>query len=279
MSKDQCPPLYAQGLFIRAFGEAYFVKHFDWLLRRDPNLGNDSYGQTLRLYIERCFVMQRDLDSLADDDGWKSRSEFKACVGAIKRIPDLNEKQHADSRFFADAPACFFREYNNMFHKHVSTAVRSSDILIYLVGGNPILARMLLQWLKCAEDDEIPLTSYVFESITISLRHQESDTNEVISVDSRKCMEYLTELVDVKAMLRDTLLGVHKDLWWKMSFTGDVVDLFDSETWSTVDYEPLVDLVHQKNAPHALHQQRCKKHLQMAALTASNNVGEGRRSY
>ena len=86
----------------------------------------------------------------------------------------------------------------------------------------------------------------MFESITISLRHQESDTNEVISVDSRQCMEYLTELADAKVMLCDTLLSVHKDLWWKMAFADDVVDLFDIETWSNVDYEPLVELVHQK---------------------------------
>ena len=97
-------------------------------------------------------------------------------------------------------------------------------------------------------------------------------------MDSRQRMEYLTELADAKAMLCDTLLSVHKDLWWKMAFADDVVDLFDSETWSTVDYEPLVDLVHHKIAPHALHQQRCENHVQMAALTASNNVGEGRRS-
>ena len=138
--------------------------------------------------------------------------EFKVYVKAIKKIPDLGEKRHANSRLFADAPACFFREYNHMFHKHVFTIVQSSDILIYLVGGNPILARMLIQGHKCAKDDEIPLTLYVFESITISLWYQESNTNEVISVDSCKCMEYLTELADAKAILCDTLLSDQKCL-------------------------------------------------------------------
>ena len=61
-----------------------------------------------------------------------------------------------------------------------------------------------------------------------------------------------------------------------MIFSDDVVDLFDSRTWSNVEYTPLVNLVHQTIATCNLHQQRCKNHVQMAVLTASNNVGEGR---
>ena len=54
VDKGQCPPLYTEGLFIRAFGEAYFVKNFGWFLRRDPELVRDSYVQNVWLYIERC---------------------------------------------------------------------------------------------------------------------------------------------------------------------------------------------------------------------------------
>ena len=55
--RGQVPPLYAEGLFVIAFGKAYFVKHFQWLLRRDPEFGRDSYGQSICLYIERCYIM------------------------------------------------------------------------------------------------------------------------------------------------------------------------------------------------------------------------------
>ena len=48
---------------------------------------------------------------------------------------------------------------------------------------------------------------------------------------------------------------------------------------SDVNYEPLAELVHQTVATHALHQQRCENYVQMAALTASTNVGEGRRTH
>ena len=39
VTDGQVPPLYAEGLFVLAFGKAYFVKHFEWLLRRDPEFG------------------------------------------------------------------------------------------------------------------------------------------------------------------------------------------------------------------------------------------------
>ena len=76
VGEGKCPPLYAEGLCIRAFGGAYFVKHFEWLLRRDLDLGRDSYGQNVRLYIEHCYIMRKDLDDLMDG-GWKHKQEFK----------------------------------------------------------------------------------------------------------------------------------------------------------------------------------------------------------
>jgi hypothetical protein len=48
-------------------------------------------------------------------------------------------------------------------------------------------------------------------------------------------------------------------------------------TWDGVDYELLVNLVHNKIGSHALHQQLCKTHVQMVALIASTNVNESYR--
>ena len=79
-------------------------------------------------------------------------------------------------------------------------------------------------------------------------------------------------------MLKDSLLTDQKELWWKMADADQVVNLFDTSTWDDADYEPLVCLIHQKVVPHALHQQRCENHVQMAAYTASTNVREGRRT-
>ena len=111
----------------------------------------------------------------------------------------------------------------------------SGHRLVYLVGGNLILARMLLQWLICAEDGDVPMAAYVFKEENIVLQNQGSDT-ETVSVNTRKCMIYLTQLADPKEILKDDLIVDQKDLWWEMGFSDSVVDLFDVSTWNDVDY-------------------------------------------
>ena len=258
--------------------------HFQWLLRSDPEFGPDSYGNSIRLYVERCYVMWRDMNCLFEDEGWKRRPEFKAYLNAIEKVPDLGNKKYADRTFFHSVPSNFFREMKSTFSKHTSKAVRSSGILIYLIGGNPTLSRMLLQWLRFAEEDTEPLTSYVFESKTIKLRNQGSKKGPVM-VDTRRCMEYLTELADPevmladpKAMLADPLVSREKELLMTYAFAAKEVDLFDQSTWDGVDYEPLVDLVHELIVPHAVHQQLAESYVQSAALVAQTNVDEDRRS-
>ena len=123
-------------------------------------------------------------------------------------------------------------------------------------------------------NNEIPISSYVFECKDIILNHQGTGDKSV-EINTRSCIDYLTEKADPKEILKDSLLTIEKDLWWKMGHAYVVVDLFDCSKWDGVNYEPLVDLVHQKVATHPLHQQRYENYVQMAALTASTNVGEG----
>ena len=82
LREDQCPPLYAEGLFVRAFGDAYFKKHFEWLLWSDPEFGHDSYGQAVRLYPERVYIMKKELDDLING-GWQEREEYAPYLKAV----------------------------------------------------------------------------------------------------------------------------------------------------------------------------------------------------
>ena len=85
-------------------------------------------------------------------------------------------------------------------------------------------------------------------------------------------------LADPKAMLADPLVSREKELWMTYAFAAKEVDLFDQSTWDGVDYEPLVDLVHELIVPHAVHQQLAESYVQSAALVAQTNVDEDRRS-
>ena len=220
--------------------------------------------------------MYRDLEELRTDDGWKNKPEFKEYLDAVERIPDLGQKEYADRSFFNDAPEVFFREYNRMFVKHISDKVRKSGIVVYMLGGNSVLARMLLRMLSCAKDGDVPMDLYGFDEDEINLWHHGQD-GAPVAINTRKFMQYITEIADVNEMLADPLIVCQWDLWMKMAFAEEVVDLFDEDSWAGVDYTPLVDLVHQWIATHPLHQQRCENYVQLAALVASTNVSEGRR--
>ena len=276
--EEHCPVLYAQGLFIQGFGKAFFRKHFDWLLRNDPEFGTDSYGQTARLYVERVFVMHNEFEELVNEDKWKEHTAFAPFIEALDSIPDLKNKKHIDKNFFIAAPTIFFDKYNQMFVKHVSTIMRTNEILVYMVGGDPTLAKHLLQWLWAADNGE-DMASYVFPSETITLKHQGASDDTAIQIDTRECLKYLTAKADPHTILEDPLINDHKQLWWKMANADGTVDLFDEATWNGEKFEPLLDLVHQLIVIHALHQQRCENHVQLAALVASTNVGEDRRTW
>ena len=93
-----------------------------------------------------------------------------------------------------------------MYFKHVSKIMRSDDIVVYLVGGNPVLAQMFLQWLCNAETNDMSVAEYVFESKDIVLPHQ-GNNDEVIEVDTQECMKYLLEMTDPKKMLKGSLIS------------------------------------------------------------------------
>ena len=63
-----------------------------------------------------------------------------------------------------------------------------------------------------------------------------------------------------------------------MAVADETVDLFDEKTWNDIDYSPLVNQVLARIATHAVHQQRCENYVQLAALVASTNVAEDRRT-
>ena len=63
--------------------------------------------------------------------------------------------------------------------KHVSSKVQKLDIVVYLVGGNYVLARMLLQMLACAKASNASINSYVFEEDEIHLWHHRQDGSPV----------------------------------------------------------------------------------------------------
>jgi len=166
-----------------------------------------------------------------------------------------------------------------MFVKHVATNVLKNDVVVYLIGGNPSLVQMLLNWMAVTEDNQ-DMDSYVFpsEQLRLGTEHGSRDDTSLV-INTRMCLEYLTSIVEPLEILKDPLIVESKDLWCRMGSVDVTIDLFDRSTWCNVDYEALVDFVHHLIALHPIHQQRVENHIQMAAQVASTHVEEDRQSW
>lgn len=136
---EKTPTFYAMLLWVQGFTECYFDDMFEWTKRSDPELGKGSWGQTARLAVERCYIMHIMLKEL-ENGGWKEKPEFKPYLDALRRIPKAGDVNNAGREFFDKMPGKMLDKFRQVFEKHVAPCWRSTDILHYIIGGNPTLA-------------------------------------------------------------------------------------------------------------------------------------------
>ena len=143
---------------------------------------------------------------LVENDGWKALPAFVPFLNAMTNIPDLGDNTLADRNYFVEASNCFFRHYKEMFGKHVAKNVLTNDIVIYLIGGNATLARMLLNWLVVAkESSNVNSSIFLNERLWLRKEHGSSD-DPLLVIDTRKCLKYLTSTADPLEILKDQLI-------------------------------------------------------------------------
>ena len=76
-----------------------------------------------------------------------------------------------------------------MFRNHVAKNVLMNDIVIYLIGGNATLARMLLNWLVVAEESSnVDSSTLPNKQSRLGKEHGSSDNTSLV-IDTRKCLE------------------------------------------------------------------------------------------
>merc|ERR1711862_164436 len=113
---------YIEGLFICAFCKTYFDRHFEFLSGKDPQFGN-SYGQTMRLYIEHAAVMHEEVELMVgnwdnNESVHTSRNSTKQSISCLSLVI-----QHVETRpSFLSAP----RHFSKSTSSHLrSTCSRS----------------------------------------------------------------------------------------------------------------------------------------------------------
>ena len=134
------PPIYMEGMFILAFTKTYFDRHFEFLSGKDPQFGN-SYGQTMRLYVEHAAIMHQELLFMMNYwDNSEKCPHFKAFNEAINELPESGDTTRGDKTFFLESAKTYFRKYKQSLEKHVFKIMRSNPMLVYIIGGNSTLA-------------------------------------------------------------------------------------------------------------------------------------------
>ena len=98
-------------------------------MRSDPTFGSNIYGQSVRLYPQRDYLMHRDFQMLVENDGWNTQPAVAPFLKAVMTIPDLGDTTLADWNYFVEAPNCFFKHCEEMFGKHVVKNILSKMIL------------------------------------------------------------------------------------------------------------------------------------------------------
>ena len=109
--------------------------------------------------------------------------EFSKYLRALKGIPERSESC-ADKESFDKLPEKFFVEYECTFKKHVSERWRSGELISYMLGGEPSLAKeltiavnhphsILKDGVAVVEDDEVetaePSPPYTFTDTNVAL--------------------------------------------------------------------------------------------------------------
>ena len=121
---DKVPLFYAQLLFLKSFAEDFFTNAYDMAMMADPEYGHSSYGYTSRKCVERCYLMKKQLNDLADSsssNSWTNRSGFAEYREAIEGISELGEINKGGREFFRQLPDTFLKTFCASYVKLVQS--------------------------------------------------------------------------------------------------------------------------------------------------------------
>jgi hypothetical protein len=138
---DEAPPVfYVVLIFVQTFSRAWFINHFHWRMRSNPNFGKGAYGQLSPYCLEHTYVMSRDLEAM-ENGRYKTHPAFAHFMQALEKEPVDNNITGARSAYFEKFPSIFFEMFCSMFNKHIVSHWRDKKHLVYMIGSTPSLAK------------------------------------------------------------------------------------------------------------------------------------------
>lgn len=251
VQQESSPIFYTMLLWHRAFTDYVFNDSWRFLLQNDPYFGPGTFGQCARFMAERAAVIKQRLDDLRageHEDGWKDIPAFAKYLEAAMGVPEATENPNYVNRnfFLKELPAEFIRLFEEKIKIHIYDTWLSSDLVWYMIGGDPVLAKVFCQMLvhhksemdriAVNEDGEevnntiapfvypsnIPATRMLGEHHTMF--EEEADP---IVMDVKKTMDWITSTIDFSKVLKKRFITKRWALIEKLALAEGVVNLWE----------------------------------------------------
>ena len=288
LSQGETPVFEAVLYFLDGFNKAFFQDMYHFLMRDDPFLGTNTFGQLSRFGPERCYVMHKKMSEL-EGNGWKAKHEFKKFRDVAEGIGTGDY----GVEYFEKVTTLFFERFRFVLKKHMIRKWLSDSLIVLVFGGDPHHAQCLTEWLvhyeehvRHSEEDEFFPYEFPNKEVTLGHHHQMSE-DEPIKVNLRDSMAYITSEIDREIVMKDPFIIKNWNLIKELAEVPQVVHLFDKtedgkaidkSSWGGVDFAHLVVSVLTDLIPLSNHQQRCENYVQLSGLLSKTGVGEVRRS-
>lgn len=104
-------------------------------------------------------------------DKWKELPEFSDYIASLDGLPSLGDVKKGGLEFMTKAVDLFFKEDKNSSIKHIYTHWTSQMILVYIIGGDPELAREFIRWLNACRDGALAAGTFEWSQKEIELEN------------------------------------------------------------------------------------------------------------
>ena len=258
--KEAESTFYIMLLFFRAFTDYAFNDTWRFLLQNNPHFGTNTFGQCAQFMAERAAISYEKANELLElgDNGkprWQTASNrFKQYAKAAMTVPVQAAKEGDVDRkfFFEELPNTFIKVYMDNLETYVLKTWWSSELVHYMLGGDPTLAKVLADMLVHYKEHHVevevedvpfdeemeglPTTPYNYDNInrfcddgiaTLGRHHVMNDEKaDPIKVNVRDMMTMITKDVNWKIVLNDKFVKEHWDQIENLASADGVVDLF-----------------------------------------------------
>jgi hypothetical protein len=151
---DEAPPVfYTVLLFVQGFGRAFFLNHFNWIMRSKPNFGEKTYGFLSPYCVEHTYVMHRDLRAL-ENGGFKNNPYFSDYTKAVEKVPQNYDVKKGGSAYFERFPKIFVNQFRFYFDKHILSHWTDEKHLVYMIAGHSPVQKAFLQYLSSFDEED-----------------------------------------------------------------------------------------------------------------------------